>query len=128
MHPLDLMPACLHCQPIKPVPLPSPSSAVPREVGPPPGGPDLVRSRVPVVFFTHRGVPGETRESTDTVTAALRQLKLPGGQPWGGCGGIGGPRCLRGSICERQWASAAAGRQAHACLGCEAVQPGWWHT
>ena len=61
-------------------PLPHPPSppAVPREVGPPPGGPDLVRSRVPVVFFTPRGVPGESREPTDTVTAALRGLKLPG--------------------------------------------------
>jgi hypothetical protein len=52
--------------------------AVPREVGPPPGGPELVRSRVPVVFFTARGLPGESKDTTDTVQAALRALRLPG--------------------------------------------------
>lgn len=55
--------------------------AVPREVGPPPGGPDLARMRVPVVFFTPRGLPGESREPTDTVTAALRAIRLPGAAP-----------------------------------------------
>lgn len=33
--------------------------AVPREVGPPPGGPLRVRTHIPVVFFTAKGIPGE---------------------------------------------------------------------
>ncbi len=33
--------------------------AVPREVGPPPGGPSRVRTHIPVVFFTAKGIPGE---------------------------------------------------------------------
>ncbi|KAL3149213.1 hypothetical protein ABBQ32_002039 [Trebouxia sp. C0010 RCD-2024] len=36
--------------------------AVPREVGPPPGGPALVHTQIPVVFFTQSGVPGEATE------------------------------------------------------------------
>ncbi len=37
-----------------------------------------MRVRYPVVFFTARGLPGENRDTTDTVTAALRMLRLPG--------------------------------------------------
>lgn len=36
--------------------------AVPREVGPPPGGPALVHTQIPVVFFTQSGVPGEAAD------------------------------------------------------------------
>lgn len=36
--------------------------AVPREVGPPPGGPALVHTQIPVVFFTQAGVPGEAAD------------------------------------------------------------------
>ncbi len=36
--------------------------AVPREVGPPPGGPTLVHTQIPVVFFTQSGVPGEVTD------------------------------------------------------------------
>ena len=45
--------------------------AVPREVGPPPGGPDHVRTHIPVVFFTSRGIPGEVTEGMDTVEGAM---------------------------------------------------------
>lgn len=38
--------------------------------------------RYPVVFFTARGLPGENRDTTDTVTAALRMLRLPGERRW----------------------------------------------
>jgi hypothetical protein len=37
--------------------------AVPREVGPPPGGPARVRTHSPVVFFTARGIPGENLDA-----------------------------------------------------------------
>lgn len=37
--------------------------AVPREVGAPPGGPALVHTQIPVVFFTQSGVPGEVTEA-----------------------------------------------------------------
>lgn len=40
--------------------------AVPREVGPPPGGPDNVRTHIPVVFFTARGIPGEETIGLET--------------------------------------------------------------
>eukprot|EP00884_Botryococcus_braunii_P016742 jgi/Botrbrau1/3751/Bobra.0363s0028.1 len=36
--------------------------AVPREVGPPPGGATEVHSHIPVVFFTASGIPGEANE------------------------------------------------------------------
>lgn len=36
--------------------------AVPREVGPPPGGPTRVRTHIPVVFFTAKGIPGEVND------------------------------------------------------------------
>ena len=32
---------------------------MPREVGAPPGGPTLVHTQIPVVFFTQSGIPGE---------------------------------------------------------------------
>ena len=35
--------------------------AVPREVGPPPGGQEQVRIHIPCVFFTAQGIPGELR-------------------------------------------------------------------
>ena len=37
--------------------------AVPREVGPPPGGPARVRTHIPVVFFTAKGIPGEVSDA-----------------------------------------------------------------
>lgn len=37
--------------------------AVPREVGPPPGGSARVRTHIPVVFFTARGIPGEVGDA-----------------------------------------------------------------
>ena len=40
--------------------------AVPREVGPPPGGPTLVHTQIPVVFFTQSGVPGEVTDEMAT--------------------------------------------------------------
>lgn len=50
--------------------------AVPREVGPPPGGPPHVLSHLPVVFFTARGLPREVDERLDTleglVAASMR--------------------------------------------------------
>lgn len=120
-------PACHPAVPTKCICFCLPVCAVPREVGPPPGGPDLVRSRVPVVFFTPRGVPGELRESTDTVTAALRQLKLPGGQRAGGgerreqlaehCRAAGlsnGGRCRRLAKCSTGLLLTAAELAAHA--------------
>ncbi|KAK2077191.1 hypothetical protein QBZ16_004825 [Prototheca wickerhamii] len=51
--------------------------AVPREVGPPPGGPATARSQIPVVFFKADGVPGSAPADEalgDTaVRLALRQ-------------------------------------------------------
>jgi hypothetical protein len=44
--------------------------AVPREVGPPPGGQEQVRIHIPCVFFTAQGIPGEFRGS-DSVEAAM---------------------------------------------------------
>ena len=47
--------------------------AVPREVGAPPGGPEHVRTHIPVVFFTAKGIPGEASEgleATDPAAAA----------------------------------------------------------
>lgn len=41
--------------------------AVPREVGPPPGGPTLVHTQIPVVFFTQSGVPGEAGDLAATL-------------------------------------------------------------
>jgi hypothetical protein len=46
--------------------------AVPREVGPPPGGPSRVRTHIPVVFFTAKGIPGEVGDDAH---------KLGGTQP-----------------------------------------------
>ncbi|GLI58399.1 hypothetical protein VaNZ11_000099 [Volvox africanus] len=52
--------------------------AVPREVGPPPGGHGSVLLYIPVVFFTNKGIPGEVEERLDTaqgiVAASLRAL------------------------------------------------------
>ncbi|GIL66592.1 hypothetical protein Vafri_20082 [Volvox africanus] len=52
--------------------------AVPREVGPPPGGHSSVLLYIPVVFFTNKGIPGEVEERLDTaqgiVAASLRAL------------------------------------------------------
>ncbi|PNH01501.1 hypothetical protein TSOC_012609 [Tetrabaena socialis] len=52
--------------------------AVPREVGPPPGGYASVLLYVPVVFFTNKGIPGEVEERLDTtagiVAASMRAL------------------------------------------------------
>ncbi|KAK9823247.1 hypothetical protein WJX72_001331 [[Myrmecia] bisecta] len=45
--------------------------AVPREVGPPPGGPTEVRTHIPVVFFTARGIPGEVNQGMDSVEGAM---------------------------------------------------------
>lgn len=44
--------------------------AVPREVGPPPGGPTRVRTHIPVVFFTARGIPGEVGDEAHKRGAA----------------------------------------------------------
>ena len=50
--------------------------AVPREVGAPPGGPALVHTQIPVIFFTEAGVPGEVTEALpgpqDNVTASMQ--------------------------------------------------------
>lgn len=52
--------------------------AVPREVGPPPGGPARVRTQIPVVFFTAKGIPGEVGDdkqpSTPSGAASPSQL------------------------------------------------------
>lgn len=52
--------------------------AVPREVGPPPGGPGRVRTQIPVVFFTAKGIPGEVSDekqpSTPSGTHATNAL------------------------------------------------------
>lgn len=55
--------------------------AVPREVGPPPGGPTLVHTQIPVVFFTQSGVPGEVTDvlasshgPVDVCTQAMAHL------------------------------------------------------
>ena len=52
--------------------------AVPREVGPPPGGPTEVRTHIPVVFFTARGIPGEVAQGMDNLEgipgASMRAL------------------------------------------------------
>jgi hypothetical protein len=45
--------------------------AVPREVGPPPGGPTQAFAFIPVVFFTARGIPGEVEERMDTTEGVL---------------------------------------------------------
>ncbi|GIM15000.1 hypothetical protein Vretimale_17869 [Volvox reticuliferus] len=54
--------------------------AVPREVGPPPGGHGSVLLYIPVVFFTNKGIPGEVEERLDTaqgiVAASLRALSV----------------------------------------------------
>ena len=47
--------------------------AVPREVGPPPGGPARVRTQIPVVFFTAKGIPGEVGDD--------KQPSTPSGAP-----------------------------------------------
>ena len=56
---------------------------MPREVGAPPGGPALVHTQIPVVFFTQSGVPGEVTEALPspegTVTAAMQ---APGHAGW----------------------------------------------
>lgn len=71
--------------------------AVPREVGPPPGGPEMVRNQIPVVFFTPKGIPGELPQATsDGLT-----IKLPGGQQ------TGREECGAGAV-----VSFIAGRQA----------------
>ena len=41
------------------------------QVGPPPGAPAHVRSHMPVVFFTARGIPGEVGEGMDSLEGAL---------------------------------------------------------
>lgn len=50
------------------------------QVGPPPGGPVSVRSYIPVVFFTAKGIPGEVDERLDTregiMAATARALGL----------------------------------------------------
>ena len=54
--------------------------AVPREVGPPPGGPGRVRTQIPVVFFTAKGIPGEVSDekqpSTPSGTHATHPLSI----------------------------------------------------
>ena len=49
------------------------------QVGPPPGGPQLVLAHIPVVFFTARGIPGEVDERMDTadglMAASMRSLR-----------------------------------------------------
>ena len=59
--------------------------AVPREVGPPPGGPSEVRTHIPVVFFTARGIPGEVSEGMESVegamAACMRALTTNGALP-----------------------------------------------
>eukprot|EP00775_Hariotina_reticulata_P010594 gene10594-10752_t len=54
--------------------------AVPKEVGPPPGGQAAVMDSIPVVFFTAKGIPGEVEERLDTpaglVAASMRALGL----------------------------------------------------
>lgn len=45
--------------------------AVPREVGPPPGGPLRVRTHIPVVFFTAKGIPGEVGDDTHKLGGTL---------------------------------------------------------
>lgn len=64
--------------------------AVPREVGPPPGGQEQVRIHIPCVFFTAQGIPGELRAGegpgpppaaapnpTGTPLLHLQRLKIP---------------------------------------------------
>lgn len=46
--------------------------AVPREVGPPPGGPTVVRSQIPVVFFKPDGIPGLAPCAEPLADAAVR--------------------------------------------------------
>ena len=61
--------------------------AVPKEVGPPPGGEQAVLEYIPVVFFTARGIPGEVEERLDTpaglVAASMRALGLGEGEGGG---------------------------------------------
>ena len=38
------------------------------EVGPPPGGPARVRTQIPVVFFTAKGIPGEVGDDKQPST------------------------------------------------------------
>jgi hypothetical protein len=56
--------------------------AVPREVGPPPGGPTEVHLHIPVVFFTAKGIPGEVNEGMDSkegaVHACMRAMNVTG--------------------------------------------------
>ena len=62
--------------------------AVPREVGPPPGGPALVHTQIPVVFFTQAGVPGEAADvaaSSQGLAAVCTQAMNQIGQPPGTC-------------------------------------------
>ncbi|KXZ56057.1 hypothetical protein GPECTOR_2g939 [Gonium pectorale] len=58
--------------------------AVPREVGPPPGGHASVHLYIPVVFFTNKGIPGEVEERLDTaqgiVAASMRALGMAAGE------------------------------------------------
>ena len=51
--------------------------AVPREVGPPPGGPARVRSQIPVVFFTSKGIPGEVGDDKQPSTPSGAHTLLP---------------------------------------------------
>ena len=56
-----------------------------RQVGPPPGAPAHVRSHMPVVFFTARGIPGEVGEGMDSLEGALaacmRAVSFVGAHP-----------------------------------------------
>lgn len=62
---------------------------MPKEVGPPPGGPLEVHSHIPVVFFTAKGIPGEVSEAPGDVEGALaacaRALKFAGACPRRAC-------------------------------------------
>eukprot|EP00798_Chlamydomonas_sp_ICE-L_P025170 gene25170-10800_t len=53
--------------------------AVPREVNPPPGGPQYVLLYIPVVFFTAEGIPAEVDECLDSaggmISAGIRAIR-----------------------------------------------------
>lgn len=49
--------------------------AVPREVGPPPGGPMATRFQIPVVFFTPNGIPGDPVFLSGEMDTAIEALK-----------------------------------------------------
>ncbi len=53
--------------------------SVPREVGPPPGGPTEVHAHTPVVFFTPQGIPGEVAVGVDGAMAACMRAMRMGG-------------------------------------------------